>query len=92
MSEAFLSRIFSLAQRTAVVVGGTGVLGGALAEGLALAGAFVIVAGRDADRGLARLSAIRTAGGDGSFLAVDAVDRQSVYAALGRGHPHPRPR
>ncbi len=43
MSDAFLSRIFSLAQRTAVVVGGTGVLGGALAEGLALAGAFVIV-------------------------------------------------
>ncbi len=82
MSDAFLSRIFSLAQRTAVVVGGTGVLGGALAEGLALAGAFVIVAGRDADRGLARLSAIRTAGGDGSFLAVDAVDRQSVYALL----------
>ena len=82
MSDAFLSRIFSLAQRTAVVVGGTGVLGGALAEGLALAGAFVIVAGRDADRGLARLSAIRAAGGDGSFLAVDAVDRQSVHALL----------
>ncbi len=82
MSDAFLSRIFSLAQRTAVVVGGTGVLGGALAEGLALAGAFVIVAGRDADRGLARLNAIRAAGGDGSFLAVDAVDRQSVHALL----------
>lgn len=82
MSDAFLSRIFSLAQRTAVVVGGTGVLGGALAEGLALAGAFVVVAGRDADRGLARLNAIRAAGGDGSFLAVDAVDRQSVHALL----------
>lgn len=82
MSDAFLSRIFSLAQRTAVVVGGTGVLGGALAEGLALAGAFVIVAGRDADRGLARINAIRAAGGDGSFLAVDAVDRQSVQSLL----------
>ena len=82
MSAAFLSRIFSLAQRTAVVVGGTGVLGGALAEGLALAGAFVVVAGRDADRGLARLNAIRAAGGDGLFLAVDAVDRQSVHALL----------
>ena len=82
MSDAFLSRMFSLAERTAVVVGGTGVLGGALAEGLALAGAFVIVAGRGADRGLARLDAIRAAGGDGSFLAVDAVDRQSVHALL----------
>ena len=82
MSDAFLSRMFSLAERTAVVVGGTGVLGGALAEGLALAGAFVIVAGRGADRGLARLDAIRAAGGDGSFLAVDAVDRQSVHSLL----------
>ena len=88
MSDAFLSRMFSLAERTAVVVGGTGVLGGALAEGLALAGAFVIVAGRGADRGLARLDAIRAAGGDGSFLAVDAVDRQSVHALLAVSYTH----
>ena len=51
MSNAFLDHLFSLEGRTAVVVGGTGVLGGALAEGLAKAGAFVIVAGRGADRG-----------------------------------------
>ena len=39
MSNAFLDNLFSLKGRTAVVVGGTGVLGGALAEGLAKAGA-----------------------------------------------------
>jgi NAD(P)-dependent dehydrogenase (short-subunit alcohol dehydrogenase family) len=65
-----------------VVVGGTGVLGGAIAEGLAAAGAFVVVAGRGADRGAARLDAIRAAGGDGAFISVDAVDRESVRALL----------
>ena len=82
MAHAFLEEMFGLAGRTAVVVGGTGVLGGALAEGLARAGAFVVVAGRGADRGAARVDAIKAAGGDGTFVSVDAVDRESVKALL----------
>ncbi|MFM1903330.1 MAG: hypothetical protein RLZZ440_1230 [Planctomycetota bacterium] len=82
MANAFLEEMFGLAGRTAVVVGGTGVLGGALAEGLARAGAFVVVAGRGADRGAARVEAIKAAGGDGTFVSVDAVDRESVKALL----------
>jgi NAD(P)-dependent dehydrogenase (short-subunit alcohol dehydrogenase family) len=82
MSDGFLAGLFGLGGRTAVVVGGTGVLGGALAEGLAKAGAFVIVAGRGADRGEARVAAIRAAGGDGAFVSVDAIDRVSVRALL----------
>ncbi|MFM7242760.1 MAG: SDR family NAD(P)-dependent oxidoreductase [Planctomycetaceae bacterium] len=82
MANAFLDTMFSLASRTAVVVGGTGVLGGALAEGLGRAGAFVVVAGRGADRGEARVEAIRAAGGDGIFVSVDATDRESVKALL----------
>ena len=78
----FLERLFSLAGRTAVVVGGTGVLGGALAEGLARAGAFTVVAGRDTNRGLACVERITTAGGDGTFLPVDATERASVESLL----------
>ncbi|MDA1040597.1 MAG: gluconate 5-dehydrogenase, partial [Planctomycetota bacterium] len=52
MDNTFIENLFGLRGRTAVVVGGTGVLGGALAEGLARAGAFVVVAGRGADRGV----------------------------------------
>ncbi|MFM8497267.1 MAG: SDR family oxidoreductase [Planctomycetia bacterium] len=77
-----LERLFGLAGRTAVVVGGTGVLGGALAEGLAAAGAFVVVAGRGADRGAARVDAIRAAGGQATFLPVEATERASVAALL----------
>ena len=82
MANAFLDNLFGLSGRTAVVVGGTGVLGGALAEGLARAGAFVVVAGRGADRGAARVDAIKAAGGDGTFVSVDAVDRESVKSLL----------
>ena len=82
MANAFLDNLFGLSGRTAVVVGGTGVLGGALAEGLARAGAFVVVAGRGADRGAARVDAIKAAGGDGTFVSVDAVDRGSVKSLL----------
>jgi len=80
--NGFLQHLYGLSGRTAVVVGGTGVLGGALAEGLAKAGAFVVVAGRGADRGAARVDAIKAAGGDGTFVSVDAVDRASVKALL----------
>jgi NAD(P)-dependent dehydrogenase (short-subunit alcohol dehydrogenase family) len=82
MANAFLDNLFGLSGRTAVVVGGTGVLVGALAEGLARAGAFVVVAGRGADRGAARVDAIKSAGGDGTFVSVDAVDRESVKSLL----------
>jgi len=82
MANGYLQQMFGLSGKTAVVVGGTGVLGGALADGLAKAGAFVVVAGRGADRGSARVDAIKAAGGDGTFVSVDAIDRESVKALL----------
>ena len=53
----------------AVVFGGTGVLGGAMAEALAGAGAKVVVVGRSAERGTERVRAIEKAGGDGRLPA-----------------------
>src|SRR5437660_437251 len=47
MSSSYLEELFGLSGQVAVVIGGTGVLGGALAEGLARAGASVVIAGRD---------------------------------------------
>ena len=42
-SSQFLSSLFGLDDQVAVVIGGTGVLGGALCDGLAQAGARVVV-------------------------------------------------
>jgi NAD(P)-dependent dehydrogenase (short-subunit alcohol dehydrogenase family) len=73
--------LFSLENEIAVVIGATGVLGGALAEGLAAAGARVAVLGRNAERGEARAKAIRDSGGSAAFFPADAMDRASVRAA-----------
>ena len=75
------TNLFSLANEVAVVIGATGVLGGALADGLAAAGAKVAVLGRSAERGEAREKAIRETGGVAHFFSADAMDRASVHAA-----------
>lgn len=65
--------MFSLKDDVAVVIGGTGVLGGAMADGLAQAGAAVAVIGRNAERGHARVAAIRKGGGRAEFFPADAL-------------------
>jgi NAD(P)-dependent dehydrogenase (short-subunit alcohol dehydrogenase family) len=76
-----MSDLFDLSSEVAVVIGATGVLGGALAEGLAGAGAKVAVLGRNAERGGARVDAIRQAGGQAAFFEADAIDPESLARA-----------
>jgi len=82
MSAEYLHQLFGLDGQIAVVVGGTGVLGGALCEGIARAGAHVVVAGRSEPRGTERVSAIRRLGGEADFHAVSATDGASVRGLL----------
>jgi NAD(P)-dependent dehydrogenase (short-subunit alcohol dehydrogenase family) len=78
----FIQNLFSLEGQTIVVIGGTGVLGGELCDGIAQAGATVVVAGRSAERGEERVAAIKKLGGKATFGAVDATDRASVQLLL----------
>ena len=75
------SELFDLSGQVAVVIGATGALGGAIAEGLGAAGASVAVAGRNAERGQARVKAIQAEGGQAAFFATDAVQQDSLHAA-----------
>ena len=77
-----MSDLFDCSQEIAVVIGATGVLGGAIAEGLSRAGARVAVLGRNPERGEARVAAIAKAGGKAAFVACDASDRASLEKAL----------
>ncbi len=74
-------KLFDLQGEVAVVIGATGILGGAIADGLAAAGAKVAVLGRNAERGQARVTAIEQAGGVARFFAADAADRESLSKA-----------
>ncbi len=75
---------FDLTTDVALVLGGTGVLGGALASGLAAAGATVAIVGRNAERGEARAAKIRATGGTAIFVVADAVDADSLRSAEAR--------
>ena len=55
------AELFDLSNEVAVVIGATGALGGAVAEGLAEAGARIAVVGRKAERGNARARPIEAA-------------------------------
>lgn len=73
--------LFNLSNDVAVVIGATGALGGALADGLAAAGAKVAVLGRNAERGAARVQAIQAQGGQAAFFLADAISRSSLAEA-----------
>jgi NAD(P)-dependent dehydrogenase (short-subunit alcohol dehydrogenase family) len=76
-----MTNIFDLTGEVAVVIGGTGVLGGAVAEGLAAAGARVAVVGRNAERGEVRVRRIEQQGGTARFIAADAMQPELLHRA-----------
>lgn len=80
MSDTIES-LFSLKDQIAVVVGGTGGLGGAMAEALAGCDATVAILGRNAQRGHERVMAIESMGGKAIFQAANALEVESLQAA-----------
>jgi NAD(P)-dependent dehydrogenase (short-subunit alcohol dehydrogenase family) len=73
--------LFNLSGEVAAVLGGTGVLGGAMAEALAGAGARVAVVGRSEERGLDCVRRIEAAGGTAIFQQADAMSTASLAKA-----------
>lgn len=74
-------KLFDLTDELAVVIGATGVLGGAIADALGAAGARVAVLGRNRERGENRAREIRQMGGIGEFVPADAANRASLRTA-----------
>lgn len=91
MAGENLLSLFSLENQVAIVTGGSGALGGAMAKGLAQAGAKVVVLGRDEARANQVASAIVESGGEAVGLTADVLDqaqlrqvRETVLAKWGR--------
>jgi NAD(P)-dependent dehydrogenase (short-subunit alcohol dehydrogenase family) len=81
-SAEFLNRLFSLTGKVAVVIGGTGELCGAMAEGLAGAGAEVVIVGRNQEKAAARLATIEASGGRAWFHAAEATSKPDLEQLL----------
>ncbi|MEM6363849.1 MAG: SDR family oxidoreductase [Planctomycetota bacterium] len=76
-----MNELFNLNKDVAVVIGGTGELGGGMAEALAGAGARVAIVGRNAERGQGRVDAIMKRGGDAKFFTADGLRIESLQDA-----------
>jgi NAD(P)-dependent dehydrogenase (short-subunit alcohol dehydrogenase family) len=76
------AELFSLKGKVAVVIGGTGVLCGEMAEGLALAGAAVALVGRDAAKARDRLEKIANGGGKAEFFSCDTTSKSGLQQLL----------
>lgn len=74
--------LFDLTGKTAVVIGGTGVLGSAIAHGLANQGASVAIVGRNHERGINVVHSILQSGGHAMMLQVDATKKGGLEQCL----------
>ncbi len=82
MGAAYLTELFGLEGQTAVVIGGAGVLGGALCRGLVQAGAKVIVADLIEEACQKRVDELEQLGGQAGYVVVDVTSRDSIESLL----------
>jgi NAD(P)-dependent dehydrogenase (short-subunit alcohol dehydrogenase family) len=82
VSQAGSADPFSLYGKVVVVTGATGTLGGAVARGLARAGARVGVLGRRGERAEEVAREIEAAGGQATALPADVLDRALLESSL----------
>ncbi len=78
---AYLEDLFGLDGKRAAVIGGGGVLAGAMATALARAGAKVAVLDLNLDAAKAKADELKAAGADAMALRVDAGERSDLEAA-----------
>ncbi len=80
VSTEYLKRLFGLDDQVAVVIGGGGSVGAALCEGLAQAGANLVIAGRSMARGHKCVEMVRALAGRAGYCHVDVTSRDSLTA------------
>ena len=74
----YLTNLFGLSGKTAVVIGGSGVLGGAIADSLGAAGAHVVIVGRNSSACDGAVLRIQNAGGSAEAVIADATQREDL--------------
>jgi 2-deoxy-D-gluconate 3-dehydrogenase len=75
-------KLFDLGGRVAIVTGGNGGIGFGMAEGLASAGATLVIAGRDEAKSAAAVKRLSDGGAKAAAIAVDVTDAASCRALI----------
>ncbi len=82
MENSYLEKMFGLKNEVAVVIGGSGVLGGSVAEALAKAGSNIaIIYNRGKEAAEERVKKIKTFGGDAMMVHADASIKRDLEVA-----------
>jgi NAD(P)-dependent dehydrogenase (short-subunit alcohol dehydrogenase family) len=74
--------LFSLSGKTAVIIGGGGVLAGEMARGLAAAGAAIVIVDVNAEKAQERVKSLWDAGYQAVAFAADATNKAELESAL----------
>src|SRR5687768_5311808 len=77
-----IQELFSLEGKVAVVIGGGGVLAGEMAQGMASAGADIVIVGRDIVKAEARAEKIRAVGRRAVVALADATNKSHIEGIL----------
>ncbi len=89
-SSRYLQELFGLSGKTAVVIGGSGVLGGAIAETLAAAGAHVVIVGRNAAACDHAAQRIAESDGSAEVMIADTTRREDLQQIVQHLQAHGR--
>lgn len=73
--------IFDISNKVAVITGGAGILGGAIAVGMAQAGAKVVILGRTAEKVKRKVKSITELGGQAMGVTADVLDESQLQQA-----------
>jgi len=76
-----IEELFSLKGKTALITGGTGVLGSAMAKGLARAGARIVILGRRKQQADEIVATLRKEGAEAMAVIADVMNEPALEAA-----------
>ena len=82
LSAEYLKNLFGLDGEVAVIIGGAGELGGALAAGIGQAGAHVVIAGIEVGECRQRIEKLQSFGIKTSYCVTDTTNRSSIQHLL----------
>ena len=78
---SYIDEMFGLSGKVAAVIGGAGVLAGAMADGLAKAGASIAILDRNGEKAEEKAAALRDLGTNAMAIAFDATNKQQMQNA-----------